>query len=131
MYAIVSKYDPSKSDRKSYSKRHGITLNVFCYWRGKWLAEQKQKTLESITQPKAKLTPKKTSTTSGSSTPTFVPFEVTAFEQEPSPATADSPKSSIVANTSTICEINYPNGVQLKLNTVDLRLLRELLCLDV
>ncbi|WP_299453027.1 hypothetical protein [uncultured Microscilla sp.] len=40
MYAIVSGYDEHTMDHKTYSVEQGITLNMFCYWRGKWLKEQ-------------------------------------------------------------------------------------------
>jgi len=134
MYKIVSNYDTSGLDRKSYSAQHGITLAMFCYWRGKWLAEQEQK--HSTTHVKSTPTsPKATIATASQSSPAFVPFEVetskTTTESAFASTTADLPKPDVITNASTTCEITYPNGVQLKLHTVDLRLLRELLRLDV
>ena len=41
MFSIISDFDSSGLDRKSFCKLKGLTLNIFCYWRGKWLAEQK------------------------------------------------------------------------------------------
>lgn len=47
MYRIVSGYDATVSDRATYCLKHGITLNIFCYWRSKWLSEQKQAKVEA------------------------------------------------------------------------------------
>lgn len=125
MYSIVSKYDPNKMDRKSYSAKHGITLNVFCYWRGKWLADQKRKTPTTKSQVKA--TPKKAATSTQQNTPAFVPFEVEASAVSESSTPAEPP----LVPTLTTCEITYPNGVQLKLSVLDVTLLEKLLRLDV
>lgn len=112
MYAIVSGYDEHTMDRKTYSAEQGITLNMFCYWRGKWLKDQR-----SVSTKKS-LPPKASSTTKPS--PAFEPFSVSV------PTT-----DNISTNTESLYEIIYPNGVRFRLPHLDLSLIKKLIDLYV
>ena len=106
MYAIVSGYDEHTMDRKTYSAEHGITLNIFCYWRGKWLKEQRLVSTNKSHPPKPSRA--------------FEPFSVDM------PSTD---KASIDSVNSY--EIIYPNGVRFRLPHLDLSLIKNLIDLYV
>ena len=112
MYAIVSGYDEHTMDRKTYSTEQGITLNMFCYWRGKWLKEQRSGATKKSLPPKA--------SSLAQSSPAFEPFSV------------DMPSTGKVsANAESFYEIIYPNGVRFRLPQLDLPLIKKLIDLYV
>jgi len=100
MFALIEAWEKSGQKQANFCVAHGINLGKFGYWRTKWLA---------LHPP--------TESESGSS---FIPIE-----KATPPKKKQSNLNSV--ETSESYEIIYPNGVRLRLPSLDFPILKELI----
>ena len=101
MFALIEAWEKSGQKQPDFCAVHGINLSRFGYWRTKWLA---------LHPPSEKETPP---------APSFIPIKkATTQKTEPQPE-AEKPADG--------CELIYPNGVRLRLPSLDLSILKQLI----
>lgn len=104
MFALIETWEKSGQSQSAFCTAHSISLSKFGYWRSKWLAIN--------------------SSSEDASSPTFIPINPIEI-----PA-ADS-ITNVHSTSEHFYEIIYPNGVQLRLPSLDLSVLAQLLNLNV